>query len=106
MPRDLQERTLAVSRDTEVLSKRLGRSPKVREVAQALGCSVEQVLEAQEAALATRPPPLDAPAARNDDESAALVEMLGDEDAAYELVEERDAIASRWKALPDLERKV
>src|ERR671915_2596567 len=31
VPRDLQERTLAVSRETEVLSKTLGRSPKVRE---------------------------------------------------------------------------
>ncbi len=50
VPRDLQERTLAVSRATEVLSKELGRSPKVREVADHLGCSAEQVLEAQEAA--------------------------------------------------------
>ena len=49
VPRDLQERTLAVSRATEVLSKELGRSPKVREVAEHLGCSVEKVLEAQEA---------------------------------------------------------
>ena len=39
VPRDLQERTLAVSRETERLSKVLGRSPKVREVAAALGCS-------------------------------------------------------------------
>ncbi len=57
VPRDLQERTLAVSRETEVLSKTLRRSPKVREVADAIGCSVEDVLEAQEAAArATRPP--------------------------------------------------
>ena len=40
VPRDLQERTLAVSRATEILSKELGRSPKVREVAGHLGCSV------------------------------------------------------------------
>ena len=32
--------------------------------------------------------------------------MLGDDDSAYELVESRDAIASTWKALPDVERKV
>ena len=35
VPRDLQEHTLAVGRETEALSKRLGRSPKPREVAQA-----------------------------------------------------------------------
>ena len=32
--------------------------------------------------------------------------MLGGEDSAYELVESRDAIASTWKALPDVERQV
>ena len=37
VPRDLQARTLDVSRETEALSKRLGRSPKPREIAQALG---------------------------------------------------------------------
>ena len=106
VPRDLQERTLAVSRETEALSKRLGRSPKPREVAQGLGCSVEQVLEAQEAAGSYEAASLDAPVARHDDECAALPGLLGDEDAAYELVEEREAIASSWKTLPDLERNV
>src|SRR5215213_386962 len=104
--RDLQERTLAVSRATEVLSTELGRSPKVREVAEHLGCSVEQVLEAQEAAASYEAASLDAPTARNDDESASLVELLGGEDSAYELVEDRDAIASTWLALPEVERQV
>jgi RNA polymerase sigma-B factor len=106
VPRDLQERSLAVSRATEVLSKELGRSPKVREVAEHLGCSAEQVLEAQEAAASYEATSLDAPAARDDDESASLVDLLGSDDSAYELVEDRAAIASTWHALPDVERKV
>ena len=96
VPRDLQERTLALSRATEALSKELGRSPKVREVAAHLGCSIEQVLEAQEAAASYEAASLDAPAARDDGESAALVDLLGKEDASYELVEDREAIASTW----------
>ena len=106
VPRDLQELTLAVSRETELLSKELGRSPKVREVAAALGCPAEDVLEAQEAAAGYEAASLDAPTARDDDEAAPLVDMLGGEDVGYELVESRDAIASTWKALPDLERQV
>ena len=106
VPRDLQERTLAVSRETEALSKRLGRSPKVREVALGLGCTVEQVLEAQEAAASYEAASLDAPTAREEDDAAALVDMLGDEDTSYELVESRDAIASTWRALPEVERRV
>ena len=88
VPRDLQERTLAVTRETEALSKRLGRSPKVREVANSLGCSVEAVLEAQEASASYEAASLDAPTSREDDEAAPLIDLLGDEDVAYELVEE------------------
>jgi RNA polymerase sigma-B factor len=106
VPRDLHERTHADSRATEVLSKELARSPKVREVAEHLGCSVEQVLEAQEAAASYEAASLDAPAARDDDDSASLVDMLGDDDDAYDLVEDREAIASTWAALPDVERQV
>ena len=106
VPRDLQERSLAVSRETEELSKRLGRSPKVREVAASLGCSVEEVLEAQEAAASYEAASLDQPASREEGESATLVELMGQEDSAYELVEERDAIASTWRALPEVERQV
>jgi RNA polymerase sigma-B factor len=106
VPRDLQERTLAVSRATESLSKQLGRSPKVREVAAELGCSVEDVLEAQEAAASYEAASLDAPASRDEDEAAALVDLMGDDDTSYDLVESRDAIASTWRALPDVERQV
>ena len=95
-----------MSRATELLSKELGRSPKVREVAEHLGCSVEQVLEAQEAAASYEAASLDAPVARDDGESATLVDLLGGEDEAYELVEDREAIARTWKELPDVERKV
>jgi RNA polymerase sigma-B factor len=106
VPRDLQERALTVSREAEALSKQLGRSPKPREVARAVGCSVEEVLEAQQAAASYGAASLDAPTARDDHEGAPLVDLLGGEDAAYELVENRDAIASTWKTLPDLERSV
>jgi RNA polymerase sigma-B factor len=104
--RDLQERTLVVSREAEALSKRLGRSPKPREVASAIGCSVEEVLEAQQAAASYEAASLDVPTAHDDGEAAPLVDLLGGEDSAYELVADRDAIASGWKALPDVERSV
>jgi RNA polymerase sigma-B factor len=107
VPRDLQERTLALSRATEVLSKELGRSPKVREVADHLGRTVEEVLEAQEAAASYEAASLDAPAGgRTEEESATLVDLLGREDSSYELVEDRQAIASTWRTLPDVERQV
>ena len=106
VPRDLQERSLALSREAEALSKVLGRSPTIRELATSLGCTVEAALEASEAAASYEATSLDAPATRDDDEAATLLDLLGDSDTSYELVESRDAIASTWQALPDLERKV
>ena len=106
VPRELQERALAVGRVTEELSKQIGRSPKPREVAQALGCSVEQVLEAQDAAASYQAVSLDTPTVGDDDDAAALVDVMGADDPAYELVEDRDAIASSWHALPEAECKV
>ena len=64
------------------------------------------MLEAQEAAVSYEAASLDAPTARDDDEAAPLLDLIGGEDPAYELVESRDAIASSWKALPDVERRV
>jgi len=106
VPRGLQERAMAVNRETETLSKNLGRSPTVREVATSLALTVEEVLEASEAAASYETASLDAPVARDDGESALLVELVGEEDSSYGLVESRDAIVATWRALPGLERKV
>ena len=106
MPRELQERGSGREPGTEALSKELGRSPRVREVAHHLGYTTEQVLEASEAAASYEAASLDAPTSREDDEGASLVDMLGGEDSSYELVESRDAIASTWQSLPEVERKV
>ncbi|MFN2617583.1 MAG: SigB/SigF/SigG family RNA polymerase sigma factor [Thermoleophilaceae bacterium] len=106
VPRELQERVLAVGRETETLSKRLGRSPTPREVAGGLGRSVEDVLAAKEAAGSYQLSSLDAPVSRQADEPAALVELIGSSDNGFDLVEEREEIAASWQTLPELEQRV
>jgi RNA polymerase sigma-B factor len=106
VPRDLQERTLALSRATERLSHDLGRSPTLGELAEALHCSVEQALEASEVAHSYSPASLDAPVSRDGEESAALVELIGGEDDGFHLAESRDEIAATWRSLSELERQV
>jgi RNA polymerase sigma-B factor len=106
VPRDLQERALALSRANERLSHDLGRSPTMEELAGALRCTVEQALEASEVAHSYTPASLDAPISREGEESAALVELIGGEDDGFQLAESRDAIASTWRSLSELEREV
>jgi RNA polymerase sigma-B factor len=91
---------------TETLSKELGRSPKPREVARSLRCSVEDVIEAQQAAGSYEAASLDAPVARDDDEAGSLIDLIGGDDVSYELVQDRDVIATTWDGLPEIERQV
>jgi RNA polymerase sigma-B factor len=106
VPRDLQERALAVSRQSERLSARLGRSPTLDELAEALVCSVEQVMEAIDAAHNYHPASLDAPIAHDGEDRSVLGETLGGEDIGFDLAEHRQALASSWASLSEVEREV
>jgi RNA polymerase sigma-B factor len=106
VPRDLQERALAVSREREALSKSLARTPTVKEIASSLGRSPEEVLEAAEAAGSYEAASLDAPVKRDDAEGGSLVDLLGGEDASLSLVGSRDALSETWGSMPEIEREV
>jgi RNA polymerase sigma-B factor len=106
VPRDLQERALAVGQAREELAKRLARSPTPREVGLELGWPTEKVLEAAEVSQAYEASSLDAPASREDDDSGPLLDTIAADDSDYELVERRDALAGTWSTLPELEREV
>ena len=106
VPRELQERALAVSRATDKLSATLGRSPKVDEIADELGYTVEAVLEASEAAGSYETASLEAPFSNGNGEPTALGDVVGAEDGGYSLVETRDVVAETWGSLPAVEREV
>lgn len=106
VPRDLQERALAVSRHAERLSTELSRSPTLDELAEALECTVEQTVEAIDAGENYQLTSLDAPVADDDERRSSLGEMLGSEDDGFELAEDREALASSWAKLPQVEREV
>ena len=106
VPRDVQERALAVSRQSERLSAQLGHSPSVDELAEAMSCPTEQVVEALDAAHNYLPASLDAPIAHEDEERSALGDTLGAADGGFELAEDRQVLAAGWATLSPVERKV
>jgi RNA polymerase sigma-B factor len=106
VPRGLQERALAAKRTVDALSAELGRSPTPRETAAELGWAPETVLEALEVAASYRVVSLDAPSDYDYGRGAELDELFGADDAGYELIEAREAIARSWHELPELERKI
>src|SRR5215207_10155555 len=66
-PRDLQDRALAVDRHAKELTDRLGHSPTIRQIGQALELSDEDVLEAMEAVRAMSATSLSASRATDED---------------------------------------
>ena len=77
VPRDLQERAPAVSRHAERLGAQLGRSPTVDELADALDCTLEQTVEAINAAESYQLASLDASGVHEDEDSGVLAETWG-----------------------------
>jgi RNA polymerase sigma-B factor len=105
VPRDLQERAQRVAREADRLATELRRAPTVGELADAVGCSAEQVLEAREAFSGLDVESLDAPMPGDDGEAGeTLGEMLGRADESYDFVEERATIAPAVAELPKRDR--
>lgn len=106
VPRDLQERALVVGRESDRLSRELGRSPTVPELSDSLSWEQERVLEATEVLYSYHAVSLDAPVGRGEEDSSALIEALGSEDDGFALANSRQAISEAWRALPEVERRV
>jgi RNA polymerase sigma-B factor len=103
VPREVRDNVTAVDRAGYRLSGRLGRSPSAAEVAEATGLSVEQVIEAREAARAYRCESIDRPAPGEDDDRMTLGDRLGRRDEALRRAE--DGIALDQLAAASLSRR-
>jgi RNA polymerase sigma-B factor len=107
VPRDLQERNLEVERALSELPTRLGRSPSVQEIAEHLGKSDEEVLEAMEAGSAHHTRSIEAVQGDHDeDDGRALADVLGVDEAGFEAVEYGATIAPVLKRLSDRDRRI
>lgn len=102
VPRSLQEVGLEVGRALEALTQRLGRSPTVPEVAEAIGRTEDEVLEGLEVGTALEAASLDAPI--GDDDGPSREPATHDD--GLELAEEWVDVADAIRALPDRERRI
>ena len=107
VPRATQELVLKVSDALGSLPAKLGRAPRPRDVAEAIGAPVEDVLEAMEAATAYETTSLDAPRAGSDEDGVwTYGDSLAEEDPGYELVELGQTLRGTLAALPARERLI
>ncbi len=101
VPRRLQELQAELSTGIGELSQRLGRSPTVRELAEHLGLTEEQVIEATDSARAYSAVPIDVPSSTT---GMTVADGLIESDAALEHVELRHALRPVLAGLGERER--
>lgn len=104
VPRSLQERWLETSRAAEDLTHKLGRSPTISEIAEHIGASKEDVLEALDAGSAYTAGSLDTPV--HEDGGASVADMLGASDGRLESAGEWAALTEAVEQLPERERTI
>jgi RNA polymerase sigma-B factor len=103
--RSAQELLLEVRKATELLTHNLGRTPTDDELAEHLGVSGDDLLEARQADMVFSAYSLDAPLSDRDD-PAQLGDVLGAEDLEMEQAIDMEAVATHWRELPEREQRI
>lgn len=101
VPRRLQELNIAAAKAAEQISAAMGRSPTIAEVAERIGASEEETLEAIELGNAYETVALDAPMqAQGESAPLTLAEFLGEEDESLQKI---DSYGDLRQAIDSLE---
>ncbi|WP_323792580.1 RNA polymerase sigma factor SigF [Nocardioides sp.] len=105
VPRRLQELRMQIGAATAELSQSLGRSPTPRELAEHIGCTVEEIVEGIDSSSAYSTLSLDA-TDHSEDGSSSMLDAIGIDDAGLEHVEIRESIKPLLAQLEPREKKI
>ena len=106
VPRDLQELAVRLEPVAEELARELGRAATTVEIAKRTGTTVEQVLEAREAAGAYRAVSLDRPRDDGDEDGDGIGAAFGIEDPGFGNAEDSATIERLMRVLSEREREI
>ena len=107
VPRRIQELSKKVNNASNVLSQKLQRSPTVKDIAEYLNSTEEEILEAMEGSKVYTPQSLDLTYDSNgDDKDVNLSEIVGEEDIYFSRIENTDFLRKAIEKLNDMEKKI
>lgn len=108
VPRRLQELSAKVTQVSDKLTEKLQRSPSVDEIAQAMGVSVDEVLEAMESAHAYTSVSLDVPQGDDDDgtQSSTVIDKYALVDEDLESSDDRIVLEQAIKDFSEREQQI
>nr|WP_300092474.1 SigB/SigF/SigG family RNA polymerase sigma factor [Sedimentibacter sp.] len=107
VPRKIQEVSKKVNDYNNLLASQLNRAPTIKEIAEYINSSEEEVLEAFEAGKMFNSQSLDEKFdSSNDDNDISLMDVVGSDDKYFIKIENEDFIRKSMEKLNDLERKI
>ncbi len=106
VPRRLQELSFRVNQAVDQLTQRLQRSPSILEIAEYLGVTSEEVLEAMETSEAYNFVSLESDRNADGADSFSILDYIGKDDQLMAVVDDRTTLAEALKHLTPQEQHV
>ena len=105
VPRRLQELSAKVNSATDELTARLQRSPSIGEVAEYLGTTADEVLEAMESSSAYSSVPLEAQGGNEDDDAPSVIDRYASVDGDLEASDDRIVLEEVIGEFPEADQQ-
>ena len=107
VPRRVQELNKKVNEAKLILEQKYKKKPKVKDIADFIGCKEEEVLEALEASYGYQPVSLDTPVnSDSEDSEITLIDRLGEYEDSFINIEYKDFVDKFVGKLNELEVKI
>lgn len=106
VPRRLQELSFRVNQSVDSLTQEMQRSPTIQEIAEHLGVTPEEVLEAFETSEAYNFVSLESDRANDGGDSFSILEYIGRDDQLMGVIDDRTTLASAVRYLTPQEQRV
>lgn len=107
VPRRIQELSKKINNAKMILSQEFQRTPTVKDIAEYLNSTEEEILEAMEGSKVYTPQSLDITYDSNgDDKDVNLADIIGEEDIYFNKIENNDFLQRGIEKLNEMERKI
>ncbi len=107
VPRRIQELSKRVNSAKVTLQQSLQRTPMIRDIAEYLECTEEEVMEAMEASQVYTPKSLDLTYDNDgEDKDIQLLDLIGETDKSFDIIENKDFLEKAIEKLNEIEKKV
>ena len=106
VPRRIQELSKRINNAKVELAQTLQKSPTVKDIADYLGTTQEDVLEAMEASKVYSPQSLDLTYDGGEDSDISLADLIGKEEEYYEKIDNNDFLEKAMSILTETEKKI